>query len=60
MSDLQDKLDRGEITSQEFFDAWDEQMEENERLRPGFHERMYEYLMARYPGLGIDADEFFR
>jgi hypothetical protein len=29
MSELQDKLDRGEISPQEYFDAWDEQMEEN-------------------------------
>jgi hypothetical protein len=38
---------------------WVAEMEENERLHPGFHERMYEYLMAKYPGPGIDADEFF-
>jgi hypothetical protein len=50
---------RGEITSQEFFDAWDEQMAENERLHPGIHDRLYEYLMKKYPGLGVDADEFF-
>jgi hypothetical protein len=36
MSELQDKLDRREITPQEFFDAWDAEMEENERLHPGF------------------------
>ena len=34
-------------------------MEENERLHPGIHDRLYEYLMARYPGVGVDADEFF-
>jgi len=50
MSDLQDKLDRGEITPEEFFDAWDREMEENERLHPGFHDRLYAYLMAKYPG----------
>jgi hypothetical protein len=33
-------------------------MAENERLYPGFHDRLYEYLMAKYPGRGIDADEF--
>ena len=60
MSDLQDKLDRGVITPQEFFNAWDREMEENERLHPGFHDRMYEYLTANYPGPGVDADEFFR
>jgi hypothetical protein len=59
MSQLQDKLDRGEITPQEFFDAWDLEMEEKEPLHPGFHDRMYEYLMAKYHGPGIDADEFF-
>jgi hypothetical protein len=25
---------------------------------PGFHDRLYEYLMAKHPGPGIDADEF--
>ena len=33
------KLDRGEITPQEFFDAWDAEMEEKERLHPGIHDR---------------------
>jgi hypothetical protein len=60
MSELQNKLDRGEITPQEFFDVWDKEMEENERLYPGFHDRLYEYLMAKYPGPGVDADEIFR
>jgi hypothetical protein len=59
MSKLQDKLDRGEITPREFFHAWDEQMAEHERLHPGFHDRLYEHLMAKYPGVGADADEFF-
>jgi hypothetical protein len=36
MSDLQDQFDKGEITPQEFFDAWDLEMEERERLHPGF------------------------
>jgi hypothetical protein len=26
---------------------------------PGFHDRLYEYLMAKYPGDGVDADAFF-
>jgi hypothetical protein len=59
MSELQDKLDRCEITPQEFFHAWDEQMAEHERLHPGIHDRLYAYLMAKYPGHGVDADEFF-
>jgi hypothetical protein len=59
MSDFQNKLDRSEITPQEFFDAWDREMEEKERLHPGFSDQMYEYLMAKYPGPGVDADEFF-
>jgi hypothetical protein len=59
MSDLQDQFDKGEITPQEFFDTWDKEMEEKERLHPGFHDRMYEYLMSKYPGPGFDADEFF-
>jgi hypothetical protein len=57
MSELQEKLDRCEITPQEFFDAWDREMEENERLHPGIHERMIEYLKAEYPGLAVDAEE---
>jgi hypothetical protein len=60
MSELQDRFDRGEITPQEFFDRWDAEMEENERLHPGYHDRLFEKLMAMYPGPGIDADEFFR
>ena len=59
MSELQDKLDRGEITLNEYHDRCDEQMAENERLHPGFHDRMYEYLMAKFRGPGVDADEFF-
>jgi hypothetical protein len=59
MSELQDKLDRGEITLDEYHDRWDEQMAENERLHPGFHDGMYEYLNAKFPGPGVDADEFF-
>jgi hypothetical protein len=34
-------------------------MAENERLHPGIHDRLYEYLMAEYAGPGVDADEFF-
>jgi hypothetical protein len=59
MSELQDKLDRGEITPQEFFDAWDAEMEENVRLHPGIHDRWFKHLMAKYPGDGVDADAFF-
>jgi hypothetical protein len=50
MGELQDKFDRGEITSQEFFDAWDREMEENERLYPGIHERLFEQLMEPASG----------
>jgi hypothetical protein len=60
MSDLQDKLDRGEITPEEFFDAWDAEMEEKERLHPGIHGRWYESLIAKYTGIAVAADEFFR
>jgi hypothetical protein len=59
MSELQDKLDRGEITPEEFFDAWDAEMEEKERLHPGFHDRLFEKLKAKYPGEVVDADTFF-
>jgi hypothetical protein len=58
MSELQDKLDRGEISAKEYFDAWDAEMEEKERLHPGFHDRWYEYLIAKFPGVGVGADEF--
>lgn len=50
---------RGEITPQEYFDAWDEQIAENERLHPGIHDRLFEHLIKKYPGEGVDADEFF-
>jgi hypothetical protein len=59
MSELQDKLDRGEITPQEFFDAWDAEMEENELLDPGIHDWLYEYLKARYPGPVLMLTIFF-
>jgi hypothetical protein len=49
----------GEISPKEYFDAWDAETEEKERLHPGFHDRWYEYLMTRYPGPGMDADAFF-
>jgi hypothetical protein len=55
MSELQDKLDRGEITPEEYHAQWNEQMAEY----PCFHDRLFEYLMARYPGSGMDADAFF-
>jgi hypothetical protein len=35
-------------------------MEEKERLHPGFHDRLCEYLMKKYPRKGVDADESFR
>ena len=34
-------------------------MEETERLHPGIHARMHAYLLAEFPGPGVDADEFF-
>ena len=59
MSEVQDKLDRGEIGPKEFFDAWDREMEENERLHPGLHDRWYQRLNRLFPGPGVGADEFF-
>jgi hypothetical protein len=59
MSDLQDKLDRGEITLDEYRERWLAEMEENERLHPGIHDRLHENLMVKYPGPGIYADGFF-
>jgi hypothetical protein len=50
MSELQDKLDRGEITPQELFDAWDLKMEERERLHPGFHDRVLWFLDGQVSG----------
>jgi hypothetical protein len=38
MSELQDKLDRGEITLDEYHERWLAEIEENERLHPGFHD----------------------
>jgi hypothetical protein len=43
MSELQDKLDRGEITLDEYHDRWIAETEENERLNPGFHDRLSQY-----------------
>jgi hypothetical protein len=34
MSELQDKVDRGEITLKEYYASWIAQMAENERLHP--------------------------
>jgi hypothetical protein len=51
MSELQDRLDRGEITAKDFFDAWDREMEENERLHPGFHDRWYRRLNDKFGSL---------
>jgi O-methyltransferase involved in polyketide biosynthesis len=50
VSKLQDQFDKGELTPQEYFDQWDAEMEENERLHPGIHDRLFEKLMAMYPG----------
>jgi hypothetical protein len=50
MSELQDKLERGEITLDKYHASWIDQMAENERLHPGIHNRLYEYLMAKYSG----------
>jgi hypothetical protein len=47
MSELQDKLDRGEITLYEYHASWIAQMEENERLHPGMHDRLYQNLMGQ-------------
>jgi hypothetical protein len=37
--------------------AWDEEIEENERL--GLHARMHACLLAHHPGPDVDANEFF-
>lgn len=58
MSELQDKPDCGEITLDEYHSSWVAQMEENERLHPGIHDRLYEYLMAKSPGPSVAADAF--
>ena len=59
MSELQDELDRGDNTLDEYHASWIAQMEENERLHPGIHERLYQYLMAKYPAPCVEADAFF-
>jgi hypothetical protein len=33
-------------------------MEENERLNPGIHKRLFEHLIKEYPGESVDADTF--
>jgi hypothetical protein len=53
MSELQDKLDHGEITLQEFFDTWDREMAENERRHPGIHEIVH----GRYLGDPIPHED---
>jgi hypothetical protein len=44
ISELQDQLDRGEITPDQYHDAWSAEMEENERLHPGIHLRRERHL----------------
>jgi hypothetical protein len=39
LSELQDQLDRGEITQDQYQKAWSAEMDENERLHPGIHRR---------------------
>jgi hypothetical protein len=58
MSELQDKLDRCEIILDQYHASWIAQMEENERLHPGIHDRLFEYLMAKYPGPGCRGAAF--
>ena len=50
---------QGEITPQEFFDDWDAETQQKERLNPGSHDRLYAKLIEFYPGEGVDADTFF-
>jgi hypothetical protein len=47
MSELQDQLDRGEITPDQYDDAWNAEMEENERLHPGIHHRGNRHLPGK-------------
>jgi hypothetical protein len=44
VSDLQDQLDRGEITPDQYHDALRAEIEENERLHPGIHHRRNGHL----------------
>jgi hypothetical protein len=50
MSDLQDKLDRDEITLDEYHDQWVAQMEEKERLNLGFPRPDVSVFECQYPG----------
>jgi hypothetical protein len=45
--------------AEQFNARWDEQMAEYERRHPGIHDRSYVYLNAKYPGHGVDGDEFY-
>jgi hypothetical protein len=58
VSDLDAELNRGEITLDEYHERWIAEMEENERLHLGIHDRFFDKLMELYPGEGVDADEF--
>jgi hypothetical protein len=44
VSELHDQLERGVITPAQYRDAWRAEMEENERLHPGIHQRRNEHL----------------
>jgi hypothetical protein len=60
MSDLQDQLDRGEITLDEYHERWVAEMEENERLHPGIHDRSVRAFDGQVPrSPGVDAGDFF-
>jgi hypothetical protein len=57
ISALQDQFDEGLIAAEEFNARRDQEMEQNDRS--GIRERMRAYLVAKYPGPDVDADEFF-
>jgi hypothetical protein len=55
MSELQYKLDRGEINPQKYFNAWDAEMEEKERLYPRLPRSVvwvFDGVVSRVPASG--------
>ncbi len=59
MSELQDKLDRGEITLEGYHASWITQNGRKPAARPRRHDQLYEYLIAKYPDPSVEADAFF-
>ena len=44
ITELEDQLNRGEITPDQYDDAWNAELQENERRHPGIHHRRNGHL----------------